>query len=76
MLRNAGDLDRISILRQTNVFRQMEASHLRNFSSVMRPKTFNIGDHIYREGEQSGHGKGLTIIVTGDDKMTTHPSNI
>ena len=53
----------------------MEAGHLRNFASVMRPTTFNIGDHIYREGEQSGHGKGLTIIVTGNDTVIMYHSN-
>lgn len=67
-LRSSSDMDKVAILRQTNVFRQLEAAHLRNFANIMRPIIFKIGDHIYKEGRTpaSDLERGITVIASGE----------
>ena len=72
VLHNSDGMDKVNILRQTNVFRRLEAIHLSNFANIMRPITFCIGDAIYREGTslQKHSDRGMTVIASGECFVT------
>ena len=73
VLRNADEMARVSMLRRTNIFRQLDATHLRAFAQAMRLVSYRIGDNIYKAGwshptdyQGWGYMPGMTIIATGE----------
>ena len=66
VLRNDGDMNKVTLLRQTEVFRALDAAHLNNFAKFLKPVTYSIGQRIYREGRTPNTNQGITVISTGE----------
>ena len=68
VLRSSAGMDKVTLLRQTSVFGQLDAAHLSNIASIMHLVTMPIGTAVYKEGwaPHADHDSGLTIIASGE----------